>query len=116
MGMQVTPMVAGLVWCAYFTPGVPIVISWVHKSGSPVPLYAATISYVWLVVATLVPAILAGYYTNLRFALIYVNVLAMLGFAIIALANKTRRSVPAAIACLMLSVLWFFVAAINSTV
>jgi hypothetical protein len=114
--MRLTRIVVGSVWCAYFTPSIPIAISWVRGSVRSVSLYAATVSFVWLIVAVFVQVMLAGYYTNLRFALIYANVLAMLAFAIIALMNKARRSLPTAVACLMLSVLWFFVAAINAVV
>ena len=63
--MPIQPIVAGLVFCAYWGPGIPIGIAWTHGassgSGHSVPLYAATISFVWLIVAAFAPTMLAGY-------------------------------------------------------
>jgi hypothetical protein len=114
--MLIEPMVAALVFRAFLLPGIPIVVAWLYGSGGRIPLYAATISFIWLVSAAFAPFMLAGYYTNLRFSLIYANVSAMLVFGAVAFAKKAGRSLPTVIACLMLSAIWFFVAAINSAV
>ncbi len=111
-------MLAVLVICAFLTPGVPIAISWMHGSGpkQPIPLYAATFSFAWLIAGSLFPVTLAGYYTTLRFGLIYANLIAMLVCAVVAFAKKAGRSLTTGIACLMLATIWLFVAAINATV
>jgi hypothetical protein len=114
--MLIVPIVAGLVFCAFLLPGIPNAIAWLRGSGRRIPLYAATISSIWLVAAAFAPRMLAGYYTNLRFGFIYANVSAMLVFGVIAPAKKAGRSVPTVTARFVLSAIGYFRGCLNSPV
>jgi hypothetical protein len=81
-----------------------------------IPLYAATLSFVWLIAGAFLPETLAGYYTTLRFAFIYTNFFTMLACGLVAFVKSAGRSLPTGIACLMLAIIWFFVLALNATV
>jgi hypothetical protein len=78
-------------------------------------LLAAALSFAWLLAGAFFPRTLGGYYSTLRFGVIYANCFAMLVCSILAFRKKVRP-LATGIACLMLAALWFFVAAINSTV
>ena len=79
-------------------------------------LYIATFSYMWLIAGVLFPITLGRYYTDLRFTIIAANLLVMLVCATAVLWRKSRLRIPLGVACLMQALVWFFVAAVNSTV
>jgi hypothetical protein len=81
---------SGIVFCAFLVPGIPLTLSWAHRGWrgetQAIPLYTATISFIWLIAGSIFPGALGGYYSKLRFTLILLNVLTLLLCA--AFANR----------------------------
>jgi hypothetical protein len=107
---------------ALLSPGVPIVISWAHRSGVPemrdiVSLSAATLSFLWLIAIGWRPVLVlmsGGYYVERPFMVICANLVVMLVCAAITLTTSSRLSLSTGIASVMVAVLWMSIAAIQS--
>ena len=120
MRVASTPL-ALLLFGLCLSPLVPLVLSWVRAPGltdrpSWASLCIATLSSLWLIAGALFPITLGRYYTDLRFTIIYTNLLVMLICATTAFLRKSRLRVPLGIGCLMQALVWFYAAAVNVTV
>jgi hypothetical protein len=73
----------------------------------------ATASYIWLVLGMWFPKLLGSYYSNFRFVIIDGNWLVMVGCSIIVFLSKGSNKMPLGIACILTTVLWTLVAAVN---
>jgi len=79
-------------------------------------LMAATGSYVWLVLAMNFPTFLAESYSRSRFLIIDVNFIVMVACSIAAFRGKERRRVAFGFACVLTTVMWGVLGAINAVV
>jgi peptidoglycan/LPS O-acetylase OafA/YrhL len=79
-------------------------------------LITATSSHIWLVLGMWFPFFWGDYHTRVRFAIIDINFVVMLGCSIAAFRSKDKGKVLLIIACLLTTVLWSFEGAINATV
>jgi hypothetical protein len=75
-------------------------------------LTVATASLFWLLLGSLFPSLWGAYYGHLRFAVIDGNFLGMLIATVFSVLRNQRFWTGAG--CLMLALIWAFVAAINS--
>jgi hypothetical protein len=97
---------------------IPLGISWT-RSASPIDkrnrasLYIASLSLIWFVAAARFPLALGRYYSTLRYTVILANLLVMLACTVVVFVRKSRLRGPLGLACLILTVIWFLVAAIN---
>ena len=115
---MVNNIVVVVVFSACLLPGVPITLAWVRMTNTLpvrqlVPLYAASLSFVWLVAGLFFPVSLGGYSTTLRYTLIEANLALMLVCSIMAFTKKSALSRTAGTACVMMLIVWTYVAAIN---
>ena len=81
-----------------------------------ISLSAATLSFIWLVSVGWRPVLawmLGGYYVERPLVVICANLLVMLVCAALALTTSYRLSLPTAIACVMVALLWMSIAAIQ---
>ncbi len=107
-----------------FSPIVPIAIAWVGVSRETqrltrwtiLPLVAVTASLFWLALSLISPAALGPTYSNVRFAIIDANFIAMMLAAIAAFSRMPKARVSTGIACALMGLIWSFIAAINVVV
>jgi hypothetical protein len=82
-----------------------------------VSLWAATISFLWLVAIGWRPVLvwaLGGYYVERPLTTRGANLLIMLICAALTLTGHSRLSLPTGIACVMVALWWMSIAAIQS--
>ena len=97
---------------------IPLAISWT-RSTIPInkwnraSLYIASLSLIWFVAAARFPLALGQYYSTLRYTIILTNLLVMLACTVVVFVRESRLRRPLGLACLMLTVMWFIVAAAN---
>jgi hypothetical protein len=77
---------------------------------------AATVSLSWLLVGSLYPAVVGGPYGWQRTAIVDGNFALMFIAAVGAFSARPKMQVWTGWACIMLGLIWAFVAAINATV
>jgi hypothetical protein len=107
--LAVIPMPLLLVaWLGWFPPSATL------SAARMFLLIAATGSYVWLVLAMTFPTFLAASYSRGRFAIIDANFVAMVVCTIAAFRGKERRKVVFGIACVLTTVMWGVLGAINA--
>jgi len=83
------------------------------KEWSRACLYIATLSLTWLIAAAVFPVALGRFYTKSRYVLILANLLVMLVCTVVVFLRRSEWRRPLGLSCLMLTVMWFLVAAIN---
>jgi hypothetical protein len=115
-----------LAWVWIFLPLTPVITAWalilrLRQSGTPVrksviPLSMATVSYGWILVALIFPAIIAAPYSTLRYRIIWMNlgVMAFLAVWMIILEKNIKWRLVAA--CALTSSVWFYLALVNHIV
>jgi len=79
-------------------------------------LIAATTSYIWLVLAMKFPAFLGETYRRGRFAFIDANFVVMVVCSVAAFRGKERRKIVFGLACVLTTVMWSVLGAINAVV
>jgi len=79
-----------------------------------ISLSVATASLFWLVLGSVFPSLWGAYYGHMRFVVVDGNFLIALSAALVAVSRK--QGIWTVAACLMLALIWAFVAAINSVV
>ncbi|MFI5176217.1 MAG: hypothetical protein ACHQKY_15255 [Terriglobia bacterium] len=79
-------------------------------------LITATGSYVWLVLAMIFPRFLAESYTRSRFAIIDGNFIVMVGCSIAAFRGTERLKGVFGLACVLTTMMWGVLGAINAVV
>lgn len=106
----------------YASPSIPLGIGWWRAlrsqpvgTGWVVPA-VATISLAWLLVGSLFPTYWGPSYGHLRSAIIDGNFVAMLLAAVAAFSSRLKLQTWTGSACLMLALVWAFVASINATI
>ena len=114
-------------WIMVALAAIPIPLllaAWYRSFSSPgvvgiirlILLIVATGSHLWLILAMWVPMFLGDSYSNVRFAIIDVNFVMMLGCSIWALLSKGNGRVMLGIAGCLTTLLWSLVGAVNSVV
>lgn len=73
----------------------------------------ATASYTWAVLGMWFPKLLGAYYSNLRFVVIDGNWVVMLACSITVFLPKGSDKISLGIACILTTVLWTLMAAVN---
>ena len=101
-----------------------LLLSWYRSFSAPsrlgtrwwLLLSVATSSHIWLILGMWSPMFLGQTYSNVRFAIIDVNCVVVLGCSIGIFLSKGDNKMPLGIACILTTVLWIFVGAVNSSV
>jgi|SRR5579859_5769511 len=86
------------------------------RKGFLLLLLAPTASDAWFFLATKYPNAIGDSYSNLRYVVIELNLLAMLACAVLALLSNTQGRLPLAIASVLLAAFWLFVLVANVAV
>lgn len=113
-----------LIWALLVAPVILAAIGWIVYLRRPAavrpaylaPLICVTVSVTWLLVSFRIPAVLGGSYSHWRFAVIDGNFVLMLLASIAAFSNTTRLKLPVGAACVLTTILWSFIGAMNATV
>ncbi|HEY2460399.1 MAG TPA: hypothetical protein VGI16_06315 [Candidatus Acidoferrum sp.] len=112
-------------WLALdFSPAVPFTYAWILiiqlKDRSylwfTAPLCIGTMSLGWLALALAIPKAMGSDYSDDRYAIIEFNFFAALVAASLAALIMRRARIPTVVGCLLLCLVWAFIAAINSVV
>lgn len=80
------------------------------------PLFCASISLSWLLLGLKLPFVLGSSYSHWRFAIIDGNFILMLLSSIAAFNNRLAFRMPVGTACVLTTILWSFIGAINASV
>lgn len=102
-----TPLLL-LAWLRWLSPSASV------RAVRMLLLIAATSSYVWLLLAMKFPTFLAGSYSRGRFAIIDANFVVMVGCSIAAFRGKESRKGVFGVACVLTTVMWGVLGAINA--
>jgi hypothetical protein len=88
-----------------------------HRIGrKSMPLTAAGISLLWILLGLAWRGALGPDYSALRYSVIGLNLVCMLVSAVVAFAFRSQRSWMTGVAAFMLSCVWLYIGAISSVV
>lgn len=112
-----------LLWALLIAPLILAVIGWALYLRRPravrpaylAPLICVTLSVTWLLVSLRVPSVLGGSYSHWRFTVIDGNFVLMLLASIAAFSNATKLRLPVGAACVLTTILWSFIGAMNAS-
>jgi hypothetical protein len=113
-----------VVWFLLIAPAILLVIGWAgyfrHRAGvrpaQLLPLLSASISIAWLLLSFKLPFVLGVSYSHWRFAIIDGNFILMLISSIAAFNNRAELKIPVGTACVLTTILWSFIGAMNASV